>query len=251
MRLSFIKKEFFEFFRTYRFYVLFGIFVFFGILNAPLAKYLPEIIKAVPDVGFEISMPDPTFIDSYTQFTSNVTNAFFALIIIFMGSFSTEIKKGTIYLILSKGVSRFDFYFSKALNALVMYTAAYTAYSVVTIISTRILFGEWFYEGIFISLLSMYLFGLLLMTAAISASAIANSAGPGAFAGFGLLIFLPLTEFLGKAAPYLPGRLMSLPVHLMGGSMDSSDIVWPALVTLLLIAGMVTGSALLFRKREL
>ncbi len=251
MRLSFYKKEFIEFFRTYRFYVLFGVFAFFGILNAPTARYLPELMKAIPDIGFKIEIPTPTMTDSYVQFISNVTNSFFALIIVFMGSISTEIKKGTIYLVLSKGVSRFDFYYSKLLNAFVMYTAAYAGYTILTIAGTWILFGSWHFDGLILLILSLYIFGLLLLSAVISASATAKSAGPGAFAGFGFLILLPLTEFFKGAAQYLPGRLLSLPVNLISNNAAGIDLIWPALVSVSLSAAMIIAASIRFRKREL
>lgn len=251
MKLTFFKKEFFEFFRTYRFYVLFGIFIFFGILNAPIAKYLPELIKAIPDTGFNFEMPEPVLADSYIQFVSNASNAFFALIIVFMGSFSSEIKKGTIYLVLSKGISRFDFFISKILNAFLMYTIVYALYSLITIIATNIFFGEWFFDGIFVAITSYYLFGLLILSATLSASAIAKSAGPGAFAGFGILILIPMTELLGKFSDYLPGRLSSLSIQLIQGNAETGDILWPALASLLLMVLIITMSSLKFGKREL
>jgi ABC-2 type transport system permease protein len=251
MRLSFFKKEFREFFRTYRFYVLFGVFVFFAVLNAPIAKYLPLMMEMMPDMGITINMPDPVMTDSYVQFISNSTNAFFALIIVFMGSISTEIKKGTIMLVLSKGVSRTDFFISKLLNALIMYTSAYAIYALVSAAGTLILFGEWRFEGMIASILSVYMFGILLMSAAFSASAIAKSAGPGAFAGFGSLILLPLTDYFGGAAKYLPGRLMSLPVRLLEGSADPSEILWPAAISVAIASVMLVSSLAWFRKREL
>ncbi len=251
MRLSFFKKEFYEFFKTYRFYVLFGVFAFFAVFNAPIARYLPQILQAIPDTGINIEMPDPVMADAYIQFISNVTNAFFALIIIFMGSISTEIKKGTILLVLSKGVSRMDFFFSKYLNGLLMYTFSFIMYTLLTIAGIWILFGEWYFTGLFIASLSIYLFGLLIMTATFSASAVAKSAGPGAFVGFGLLIFLPLTDFFGKIANFLPGHLMSLPIGLLYGTTTSSEIIWPAAVTIIFIVIMIFSALLRFKKREL
>ncbi len=251
MKLIFFKKEFHEFFKTYRFYVLFGVFAFFAVFNAPIAKYLPLMMKAMPDMGIIITMPEPVMADSYIQFISNSTNAFFALIIIFMGSISTEIKKGTILMVLSKGVPRPDFFLSKLLNGLLMYTVSYAMYTLVSIAGTWILFGSWHFDGILIAIISIYLFGLIIMSAAFSASAVSKSAGPGAFAGFGLLILLPLTDFFGRAAKFLPGRLMSLPVKLLDGSVQGSGIIWPAITTLLLTTMMITASLIRFRKREL
>lgn len=251
MRLSFFKKEFYEFFKTYRFYVLFGVFAFFAILNAPTAKYLPQLMQSLPSMGINFEMPDPVMADSYVQFISNSTNAFFALIIIYMGSVSTEIKKGTILLVLSKGVPRWDFFFSKYLNGLLMYSIAYGMYTFISIIGTWIFFGQWHYTGLLASVISIYVFGLILMTAAFSASSIAKSAGPGAFAGFGLLILLPLTDFFGKAAKYLPGQLMTLPGKYLYQTASTSDLIWPVVTSLVIIAAMLVLSMIRFKKREL
>ncbi len=251
MRLVFLRKEFIEFFKTYRFYVLFGVFAFFGLLNAPTAKYLPEIISGIPDVGFEINMPDPVFRDSYIQFASNVTNAFFALIIVFMGCFSTEFKKGTAYLVLSKGVKRSDFYISKFINAFLMYTVSYAAYSVITILTTMLLFPQWNFDGIGLFLLSPYIFGFMTLSIVLGASSLANSAGPGVFAGFAVLIFMPMTDLIGKAGRHLPGKLLSLPLELLAGKAAAGDVILPV-VTALVLAFIVFGITLtLFLQREI
>jgi ABC-2 type transport system permease protein len=251
MRLLFFRKEFFEFFRTYRFYVLFGVFAFFGLLNAPTAKFLPEILKSVPDVGFEIQIPEPVYTDAHVQFASNVTNAFFALIIVFMGSFSKEIKKGTAYLVLSKGVSRGDFFFSKFLNALLMYTLSYAAYSAISVVLTMILFSKWEFTGFGAFLLSPYIFGVLILSAVLGAGSLARSVGPGVFTGFVLLIFMPMTDFIKKAGEYLPGRLASLPAGILNGSASAGDILFPAISAGFLSVAIIVGSYILFAKREL
>ena len=132
-----------------------------------------------------------------------------------------------------------------------MYTAAYITYSAMTVAATWIFFGQWHFDGIFLFILSQYLFGLLILSATLSASAVAKSAGPGAFAGFGLLILLPLTDFFGKAAQYLPGSLMSIPGQIINGVKTGSDILWPSVTALLFAAVIIVASTLHFRKREL
>lgn len=251
MRLLFFRKEFAEFFKTYRFYVLFGIFAFFGLLNAPSAKFLPEILKSVPDVGFEIQIPEPVYTDAHIQFASNITNAFFALIIVFMGSFSKEIKKGTAYLVLSKGVGRGDFFFSKLLNALLMYTLSYAAYSVISVALTFILFGTWEFAGFGVFIASPYIFGVLILSAVLGAGSLARSVGPGVFTGFVILLFMPMTDFIKKAGEYLPGRLVSLPADILTGSASAGDLLFPAVSTGILSIAIVTVSYILFAKREL
>lgn len=50
--IAFIKKEFVENLKNYRFFILFAIFAIFGLSSAFLAKFTPEIIAAL-GAGFE------------------------------------------------------------------------------------------------------------------------------------------------------------------------------------------------------
>ena len=45
--IAFIKKEFVENLKNYRFFILFTIFAIFGLSSAFLAKFTPEIIEAL------------------------------------------------------------------------------------------------------------------------------------------------------------------------------------------------------------
>ena len=42
--IAFMKKEFMENMKNYRFFILFAVFLIFGIMSAPLAKFTPEIL---------------------------------------------------------------------------------------------------------------------------------------------------------------------------------------------------------------
>ena len=56
--IAFIKKEFVENLKNYRFFILFTIFAIFGLSSAFLAKFTPEIIEAL-GAGFEATEDCP------------------------------------------------------------------------------------------------------------------------------------------------------------------------------------------------
>lgn len=60
--IAFIKKEFVENLKNYRFFILFAIFAIFGLSSAFLAKFTPEIIEAL-GAGFEAT-EEPVALDS-------------------------------------------------------------------------------------------------------------------------------------------------------------------------------------------
>ena len=75
--IAFVKKEFVENLKNYRFLILFAIFAIFGMSSAFLAKFTPEIISAF-GAGLEIT-EEPTALDAWQQFYKNISGIGFAL----------------------------------------------------------------------------------------------------------------------------------------------------------------------------
>ncbi|MFO7637189.1 MAG: hypothetical protein R6W96_07755 [Clostridia bacterium] len=251
MKLRFLKKEAGEFFRTYRFLILFGVFLFFAFLNAPVARYMNELFALMGDMGFEFVLPDPVFTDSYAQFFKNLSTGMIVLIVIYMAVVSGEIRKGTAYLVLSKGLSRMDFYFSKLIFASLAYTLAYAVSALVTVLYTWLLFGAWHFDHMVWAMASYWLYGLMILLVTIGMSAITNSSGYSALAGFFILLFVPLTNHLGKIGRFFPGRLTILPNELMLATAEPGDMLVPALAALMISSVFVFLGAWVFSRKEL
>ena len=85
--IAFIKKEFVENLKNYRFFILFAIFAIFGLSSAFLAKFTPEIIAAL-GAGFEAT-EEPVALDAWQQFYKNISGVGFSALIILYGSGSS------------------------------------------------------------------------------------------------------------------------------------------------------------------
>src|SRR5512133_1528407 len=119
---AFLRKEFVEIFRTWRIWVLPGIVLFFAITGPPLAKYTLEILRTVmpeQQAGAIIgALPVPTHVDSYLQWTKNLSQiVLIAAIIMFGGMVSSEKRSGTATLVLTKPLSRSAFVIAKFLSS--------------------------------------------------------------------------------------------------------------------------------------
>ena len=161
---AFTKKEFLEYWRTYKIVILGVVFLLFGMMNPVLAKFTPEIIKAA---GVEINMPDPTAMDSWAQFFKNVGQmGMLVVIIVFSGIMANELTKGTLITILTKGLTRRTVILSKFLVSSVLWTGSYGLCLGVTAVYTAVFwpmdglhqifwvfFGLWFYIEMLIALL--------------------------------------------------------------------------------------------------
>jgi len=104
---AFLKKEFFEYTKTYKLFIMLMIFIIFGITNPLIAKLMPEIVGSLVTDGVVITLPEPTAYDAWAQFFKNATQmGLFVMVILFSGVLSSELSKGTLINLLTKGLSR-------------------------------------------------------------------------------------------------------------------------------------------------
>ena len=100
-----IKKEAREAWRSRRFLILLIVFLIFGLMNPLMAKLTPEIMKM--SFGNQFSVPTPTSLDSWTQFYKNNSQiGIYLLAIIFGGTVSGEVSRGTLVNLVTKGLPR-------------------------------------------------------------------------------------------------------------------------------------------------
>ncbi|HEY4694043.1 MAG TPA: ABC transporter permease subunit, partial [Bellilinea sp.] len=110
-----LAKEWLEQRRTHRLLIVCLVFVLFGLMSPLLAKFTPEIIKAVPG-GEQIALiiPPPTVVDAVTQYIKNMTQFGLILAVLMgMGMVSQEKDKGTAAMMLAKPLDRTAFILAK------------------------------------------------------------------------------------------------------------------------------------------
>ena len=69
---SLLRKELLEQWRTTRLPVVATVFLLVGLSSPLLARFTPEIIKAVGGDQFQIVLPTPTAADAYDQLAKNL-----------------------------------------------------------------------------------------------------------------------------------------------------------------------------------
>ena len=68
--MSLWRLEWLRLMRTKRFLIIAGVYMLFGVLGPPTARYLPEIVERYGG-GLEVVVPDPIPADGITQFNAN------------------------------------------------------------------------------------------------------------------------------------------------------------------------------------
>ena len=204
-KLAFIKKEFLEQFRTGRGLILMAVFFLFGMMSPLLAKLMPEILGSMDMQGIKIVLPEPTAIDAYTQFFKNFTQmGILILLLVFGGTLSNELSRGTLINILAKGLPRHNVLLSKYIAAASLWSFSYAMAAGVTIGYTVYLFRDARVNHLFLSLFCLWLFGCLVLALILLSSAIA----PGSFGGLilttAVIVFMLLLGSFPANARYNP-----------------------------------------------
>jgi ABC-2 type transport system permease protein len=244
-------KELLEQWRTSRLPVVATVFLLVGLASPLLARFTPEILKAVGGDQFTVALPTPTAADAYDQLAKNL-GQFGALIAILlsMGSVATEKERGTAALILTKPASRGAFLLAKlvAIAATLGLSAAIAGA------------GAWFYTLVLFEPLpvagfaaAMILEWLALLAFAVITflgSTLTRSALAAAGLGVAALIVLGIVGIIPSVGRYLPTGL-GAPARALALGQTGVDALGPTVASLALVGALAAVAWLAFRRQEL
>jgi ABC-2 type transport system permease protein len=247
----FARKEVREILRTWRIWVLPGILLFFALTGPVLARLTPEIVGAV--VGNQLNgltIPTPTYLDAYAQWIKNLSQiALFALIIIYGGIISAEVKSGTVVLVLTKPISRAAFVIAKATVHSAFLAILVVAGTLLTWGMTGAVFGRAPGAALWTSALVWLVFGVVVIALMTLLSVLISSAAGAAGAGLGVYALLSIAAIWKPLATYSPAALTSQSALLAAGK--DADVFWPVLTSLLLAVALIALAAQIFRTKDL
>lgn len=222
-----LKKELKEQFRTYRWLIVGGIFLLFGITTPLMLKYLPEILKFAGDQLSIIDIPPPTAFQSLSEYTGTIGQiGVLVAVLVAMGSIANELRHGTALMTLSKPVSRLAFVTAKLIAVSLTFLGsmivasifcyAYTVWliesaDVMAFVGQNALLGLFLIFCLAVTLLFSSLFKNSLAAGGISLAIIVAQAGLTVLPGF---------------RNYLPGSLLNWGTEILKGSSES---YWRAL----------------------
>ncbi len=250
---AFTKKEFCEHARTYKLLILGLVFLLFGLMNPLTAKFTPDLLSALAPEGLQITVPEPTALDSWAQFFKNLSQlGLIVLVVLFSGLLATEFAKGTLVQMLTKGLSRTAVLLAKWTGVAVLWTGAYGLCFAVTGLYTLYFWPDGVEPGrLLCAAAGLWLFGLLLLSALVLGGVLWKThAGSLLFVGgfVALLFVLHLIPALRQGNPVM---LASDNTALVQGGADILDFVLPAGVAVGLSVLFVAGACAVFRRKQL
>jgi len=250
--IAFLKKELLESIRTYKLFILLIVFVLFGVMNPLTAKLTPYIIKTLIPAGNTISIPEPTAFDSWTQFFKNIAQmGLIVMILIFSGILVTELSKGTLINILTKGLSRKAVILAKFSSMILIWTLSVVASLTVTWFYTVHLFPVDKVSNLFFSVFCLWLFGSFLLALLLFTSTLVNT-------NYGNLIMLGLIvgiciilNMIPIFQKYNPISLTTRNMELLTNTVNPAFLYHAIGVTVIMIVIFLLLSIFIFKKKQI
>ena len=250
--INVFRKEMLEQWRTYRFLIVMAILIIFGMTSPLMAKFLPELLKAIPGATEAILaiIPTPTVSDAVGQYVKNM-NQFGILLALLttMGMVVQEKERGTAAFFLTRPVSRETFLLAKFASQAVTLVIGVSIAAIGCWYYTYILFEPlpW---GPFLASNGLMLVAFLVYVAlSLLGSAIARSQGIAVGLAFVALIVMSALGALPSIGNYFPARLFSWGATMLLGGHDTA---WPAFgVSLGIIVAALLVACLVFRRQEI
>jgi ABC-2 type transport system permease protein len=246
-----LRKEWLEQWRTYRLLVVAAILVAFGMASPLLAKFMPELLKAVPGgEQFAGLIPPPTIADAVGQYIKNTSQfAVILALLVTMGAVAQEKDKGTAAMMLVKPLPRSAFVLAKFCAISVTFLLSVTLAGLAAYFYTLVLFGA-LDLGRWLALNGLiWLYTLFYVAATLLFSTLVRSQAAAIGLGFGVILLLSIIGAVPALGQYLPAQLVTWGAGLLLGHAATS---WSALgVTLGLIAACLLAAWLALERQEL
>jgi ABC-2 type transport system permease protein len=249
--ITVFRKEMLEQWRTYRFLIVVAVFAAFGLASPLLAKFTPEMLKAIPGVPPELlaTFPAPTLTDAITQYVKNMSQFGILLALLMtMGVVVQEKEHGTAAFFLTRPVSRETFLLAKFASMTVTFIAGLSIAAIGCWYYTYVLFEPLAWGPFLVLNGLMLIIFLVYMALSLLGSTLARSQGIAVGLAFVTLIVVGGIGSLPSIGDYFPGRLFSWGVtHMLGGT----DTAWPAFgISLGIIVVALLAACLVFRRQE-
>ena len=216
--IAFSKKEFLEVWRTGKFLILLLIFILFGIMNPAIAKLTPWMMEqfatSLEESGLIITEVTVDAMTSWTQFYKNIPMGLIAFLLIFSGILTTELQKGTLINMLTKGLSRNFVIIAKVIVMIVLWTLNYWSCFFITYIYNEYFWDNKIANHIYFSAFCIYLFGIWLITLLMLISTMVTTTSF-VTVGTGVVFFIV----------YMLGLLPDIKIYLPTKLLDSSGLL--------------------------
>lgn len=250
--IAFVQKELMENIRTYKLLIMLSVFLIFGMLGPLTAKLMPKLLETLIIEGMQITIPEPTALDSWAQFFKNVSQmGMLVVAILFSGMMANEFSHGTLINVLTKGLARSTVILSKFTVSVLIWTVSYGLCFVVSLVYTAYFWGDDGIEHLFLAVTGLWIFGVLLLAVMLLGGVIfKNSSGTLLFTG-GFIVALFMLDIVPQIRKYNPLALAAKNMSLLSGKIMPEDLTVAFAVSLAIVLFSIVCAIGIFNKKQL
>ncbi|HHW82465.1 MAG TPA: ABC transporter permease subunit [Actinomycetales bacterium] len=244
-----LSKELREYTRTWRLWLLGGLFAFFGLVDPVISRFAPEILSTVLRDQVPIQLPDPTYLDAAVQWTSDLTQLLMLVVLGVAGAaVAGEVSAGNHVMPLTRPLSRDAFLLSKVVAVILAAALAAVVGTGLASLTTLALFDDVDLLPLWTAVLVWFVLALLLVAVTVAAASAISSTVAALGIGFGTYVLLGILGMWGPARSYSPAGLPAAIGDAAGGG---EVALWPVLTGLVAVVVVLGLAVAIFRRREL
>lgn len=248
----FLKKELIEYSRNYKLWIMLTVFFIFGLMNPLTAKLTPELLANLLPEGVTITLPEPSSLDSWAQFHKNITQmGLIVTVLVFGGVLSSELNKGTLINLLTKGLSRTAVIYAKYAAMLTIWSCSLLTSFIVTWLYTIYLFPDGKSANLLMALIYLWLFGAFLLAVLLTAASLVTSSYGSLLTTGAVVVILLMLNIFPSVQKFNPISLVSKNLDLITQTLEVSSLYTAAMVTVFSAAVLLAAGVLVFRKKQL
>ena len=207
---AFIQKEFTEVVRNSKLLICAIIFLLLGIMNPAIAKITPWLMeKYASTTGMLFQNMEVNALSSWEQFYKNMPIGIVIFILMFSGIVTTELQKGTLINIVTKGMPRWKIMISKCILMLVLWTGMYFLSYIITYVYNDFYWDNDIAKHLLFSAFCLYLLGVWLISLIMLMSALADNSATVSIGICGVFLISYILGIIPALQDYLPTKLMA------------------------------------------
>ncbi|XMB86380.1 ABC transporter permease subunit [Mycoplasmatota bacterium WC44] len=248
-----IKYDLIYLFKTKKFIIFPAVVGIFSLLSPIMAMYLPEIINYLLSLeGITIELSDPTVMDAYMQYLSEMNETILYVIIFFaISTFITDKTKGMQPMILSKPVSRSKYLLSKFITFILLITISLIIGILGFSLYTYVLFEELAFISFLLSNMLQLLYFVFITSICLFFATIHKTYLAALLSSFGVYIVFSIISIITVAPfKYFPTTLISIFPDVILDVAEGKTIWISVTLTLLMIVTLIYSSIKIFIKQE-
>lgn len=252
--IAFMKKEWMDLWRSGRLMILLMIFLIFGVMNPAIAKLTPWIMEMMAESmeqsGLMVTDVTVDAMTSWTQFFKNIPMSLIAFVLISSNLFTKEYSKGTLILVLTKGLNRYKVIVAKAVMLFLTWSACYWLCFGVTFAYNAYFWDNNVAHNLMEAVLFYWIAGVFAVVMMVLFSVVCSN-GTGVLLGTGgVFATCYLVSMVPKAAKFLPTKLMGT-AGLLSGVDEVADYREALIVTSVIIVLALVASVPILNKKKL